>query len=616
MAPSRSAHHLVADRGDSIDVASLTASDEGDKGSTGAASADTTTIQPTIPWTTLLLALWGVGTLALLARLAVGLTTVQRIARRAHEVEDPDWRAAIDRAAVATGVRYPVAVRFSDEGPMPFTCGVVRPIVVLPNSAIEWGSVQRDAVLLHEMAHISRGDLPMNLLSHVMRALYWVNPLAWLAAHRLRVEGERACDDTVLRAGAKASDYADHLLSIIKSSTPLVPSVALAMARRSDFEGRLLAILEPGVPRARLGRIGTAALAGLFVGALVPLAAMTSAPQAVTPPDTRGTPAIAQVNNAPLPPASATVAALIGTLDDADAQVRLAAVNSLRQLEDPAAIAALSKVLKEDTDARVREAAAWALGEIGDTRAVPSLIEALKVEHGPKVREKIVEALGNLKDPSALSAVTAVLKDPTVDVRREAVQAISRFEDPSAAPALAGLIHDDDIDVRRRVADALGSLENPSSVDALMTMAKDADADVRSNAIDGLHHYRDLKLVPLFSEALKDPSADVRKNAAEGFNGMENLKTAPRALIDATADMNRDVRRAAAEALGNIGDEAAVPALKKMVGDGDADTRRTAVDALKDIGGPEAIQTLMGLLKDPDPAVRKAAVEALGKRHG
>ncbi|HEY6220567.1 MAG TPA: M56 family metallopeptidase, partial [Gemmatimonadaceae bacterium] len=183
-----------------------------------------TTLQPiastlgSLPWTKVVLGLWALGAVILLTRLVVGLSTVQRIANRAREVRDPAWREAIDRAADALGFRWPVDVRFSDEGPMPFTCGVVRPIVVLPASAESWGAEQRDAVLLHELAHISRGDLQMNLLSHVMRAFYWVNPLAWLAAHRLRVEGERACDDTVLRAGAKASDYADHLLNIIKST--------------------------------------------------------------------------------------------------------------------------------------------------------------------------------------------------------------------------------------------------------------------------------------------------------------------------------------------------------------------------------------------------------------
>src|ERR1043166_2743768 len=410
------------------------------------------------------------------------------------------------------------------------SCGVVRPIVVLPTSANQWSDLQRDAVLLHEMAHISRGDLPMNLASQIMRALYWVNPLAWLASHRLRVEGERACDDTVLAAGARASDYADHLLSIIKSSTPLVPAVALAMARRSDFEGRLLAILEPGVRMTPLGRAGTIAVAGLFVAAVMPLAAMTSSPveMAPIPQDTQVT-AAPRANNAPLPAATGAVAALIEALHDADASVRLAAVNSLQQLEDPAAIAALAKVLKEDTDARVREAAAWALGQIEDRRAVPHLIEALKAEHSTKVREKIVESLGDLQDPSALAAVSAVLKDPSVEVRRQAVQAIGRFEDASAGPALSALTHDEEVEVRRNVAETLGRFETEASIEPLTSMVKDADADVRSNAIEGLRRFHDPKVIPIFTAALRDSSARVRQNAAEGFGGMENLKSAPKA---------------------------------------------------------------------------------------
>src|SRR5256885_1572356 len=120
----------------------------------------------------------------------------------------------------------------------------------------------------------------------------------------------------------------------------------------------------------------------------------------------------AGLNTAPLPQATGKVAALGEALGDASAEVRLAAVNSLGQLGDPAAIAALAKAMKEDTDSRVREAAAWALGQIDDNRAVPHLLEALKSEKVAKVREKIVESLADIKDANALSGVSAVLKDP------------------------------------------------------------------------------------------------------------------------------------------------------------------------------------------------------------
>ena len=597
-----------------------------------------------IAWMKIAVIAWGVGALVLLARMLFGLVTVHRIARRAVEVNDPMWHADIDRCIATSSVRQAVEVRMSDEAPVPYTCGLTHPTIVLPRSAGEWSPERRDAVLLHELAHISRGDLAMNILSHLTRALYWPNPLAWHAANGLRYEGERAADDAVLRSGAKASEYADHLLDIVKSVGQPVPKIALAMARSSDFEGRLLAILEPGVPRTRLGRGRTAAIAAVFVIALVPLTAMTTvaappisapvatpegvadAPSPIAPRIEAKSPLKAQVetpvqvanskptNTEPLPRASTTVAALGETLNDSDVDVRLAAVQSLGGLQDPAAIAALAKAMKEDTDARVREAAAGALGEIDDNRAVPHLLEALKSERVTRVRVKIIESLHEIDDPSAISGVSAVLKDASAEVRRAAVEALGEFEDVSAIPALAGMVHDDDTQVRRHVAEALSQFHEASAVDALTTLTKDRDAEVRANAIEGLHQFESMNFLSIFVAALKDSSAHVRQHAADALGSIDDLKTAPAALIQALSDPNRDVRRQAANSLGNIGDEAAVPALKKLVSDSDTETRRHAVEALKEIGGAEAVTALMGLLKDPDPEVRKSAAEALGKR--
>ena len=619
-----------------------TESQSGDAGEEAGAimASSSTPIDPTQA----LLGIWALGVLFLLGRYALGHARVRGIARRATTVTDEAWLQIADRAARLLDVREPIDIRRSDEVAMPFACGLVNPVIVLPSNADAWTRERREAVLMHEFAHISRGDLAMNTLSHVARALYWFHPLAWLAAYRLRVEGERACDDAVLRAGALPSDYAEHLLSIVRTVGNTVPNVALAMARRSDFEGRLLAILEPGVPRGTLTRLRAAGVAALFVIGVMPLSAM--APRLTAAPEHTTQTEMAEIRQSPPAPAapliaretekakvkeieqqtkeeerqqgqpasSSTVNALIEALADANAQVRAAAVASLGQLQDPRAITALSKALKEDTDARVREAAAQALGEIDDSRAVPALLDALRVEKVPAVRLQIVEALSEIDDPSAVAGVAAAAKDPSVQVRRAVAEALGEFEDVAGVPALMSMVRDEDVEVRQSVAESLGEIENSNALEALTILAKDAHADVRMNAISALGNLEDLRTLPTLVAALKDEHHDVRNHAADAIHNIDGIRTAPPALIDLLRDPHRDVRQSAAHALGSIEDPAAVPALRRAVADTDIEVRRSVVEALKDIGGPEAMEALVALLKDPDPEIRKTAAEALGKR--
>jgi HEAT repeat protein/beta-lactamase regulating signal transducer with metallopeptidase domain len=601
-----------------------------------------------------LLAIWALGVLFLLGRYAIGHVRVRGIARRATTVTDEAWLQIADRAGRLLEVRAPVDIRRSSEVAMPFACGLVSPVIVLPAASDEWTQERREAVLMHEYAHISRGDLTMNAMSHVARALYWFHPLAWLASYRLRVEGERACDDAVLRAGALPSDYAEHLLSIVRTVGGTVPNVALAMARRSDFEGRLLAILEPGVPRGTLTRLRAAGLAALFLVAVMPLSAM--APRLAAEPAAESQTEMAELNrgetkvvsnetaktfkssmtmqSAPAAPAapaptapreepqergqsasSATVNALMEALSDANAQVRAAAVASLGQLQDPRAIAALSKALKEDTDARVREAAAHALGEIDDARAVPALLDALRAEKVSGVRVQIVEALREIDDPSAVTGVAAAAKDPSVQVRRAVAEALGEFEDVAGVPALMSMVRDEDGEVRQSVAESLGEIENSNAIDALTILAKDAIAEVRQTAISALGNLEDIRTLPTLVAALRDENHEVRSQAADAIHNIDGIRTAPPALIELLRDPNKEVRQNAAHSLGSIGDAAAVPALRRAVADTDVEVRRSVVEALKEIGGVEALEALVALLKDPDPEIRKTAAEALGKRH-
>ena len=71
---------------------------------------------------------------------------------------------------------------------------------------MQWTAERRRAVLVHELAHIRRADCRVQRVTQLACAIYWFNPLIWIAARHLRSERERACDDEVLRARRQTLD--------------------------------------------------------------------------------------------------------------------------------------------------------------------------------------------------------------------------------------------------------------------------------------------------------------------------------------------------------------------------------------------------------------------------
>ena len=227
-----------------------------------------------------LIALWVLGTFIVLLRLAVGTWKVGRLAKQGDRVDDGEWLSLTQRLAKRLEITRPLTLLRGDRLAVPVTWGVVYPAVLLPPDSDEWPEERRRFVLVHEMAHVKRFDALTQLLAQFVIALFWFDPLIWLAAHRMRIEREHACDDYVLRDGTRPSLYAGELLEMVQSiGTPrrenAAPAfAALAMARRSEFEGRMLAILDSRQDRHMLGR-SSAIAASVLLGLLIfPLAAL------------------------------------------------------------------------------------------------------------------------------------------------------------------------------------------------------------------------------------------------------------------------------------------------------------------------------------------------------
>ncbi|HEX4124024.1 MAG TPA: M56 family metallopeptidase [Tepidisphaeraceae bacterium] len=224
-----------------------------------------------IPWQAWVILAWAAGYALLLAHILLGLASLRQVRRRSHRITDAGSLALLHDLSAHLNLRRQVELLASPHRAMPMIWGIFRIHLLLPADAAKWPPDHRRAVLLHELAHAKRGDTVWQPLAQFIRALYWFNPLVWLACRRLQAEREMACDDLVLSGGARPSAYAEQLLQIAaEMPAPRSATAAIAMARPSALEGRLLAILDAGRNRKNV-------TAATVIAALLAAAAITAA---------------------------------------------------------------------------------------------------------------------------------------------------------------------------------------------------------------------------------------------------------------------------------------------------------------------------------------------------
>jgi hypothetical protein len=338
--------------------------------------------------------------------------------------------------------------------------------VLLPAAAFEWDAERRRSVLLHELAHVRRGDLRVQALAQAACAVYWFNPLAWIAASHLRSEREQACDDEVLRSGARPSTYAQHLLDIAKDlRTTRFPSAALAMSRPRELEGRLVAVLAVSRHRAPAHWTRWAVTIGLSA---VTLGLIGAAPAATDAPE-------------PL----------------------------------PAALSRSRWLLAQDVPTPAERMAA--------RRAAHEATTTLETSPDPQVREDAVMRIAASNADNSIKALDRALADPSQDVREKAALALALMSTADVIPSLIRALSDPDAQVREKAAIGLALRRDTRVTDALLEAFDDPDSQVREKVVIALGTSGDPRARAALDRALTDPDSQVREKAATGlilFDGM------------------------------------------------------------------------------------------------
>ena len=231
------------------------------KSSTGDASPTVVVADPVSPlraalawgrdhWRDGVVGVWLGVAAALLVWRFVGSARLRSLRRRSALAGEDRIAACALRLAGEQALRRRVELRISAECPVAMTWGTWRPVVMLPADARGWSEQRLELVLRHELAHVARRDCLARLLSQVACALCWPNPLVWLAARRLRLTQEQACDDRVITAGVESKTYATELLAAARMLADKGWSgAAVAMAEPSTLTKRIVGIVDEGRER-------------------------------------------------------------------------------------------------------------------------------------------------------------------------------------------------------------------------------------------------------------------------------------------------------------------------------------------------------------------------------
>lgn len=300
------------------------------------------------------------------------------------------------------------------------------------------------------------------------------------------------------------------------------------------------------------------------------------------------------------------------TVQTAPVSVAVRAVEALGKIPEPKVVKLLSTALKSAEPA-VCIAAADALGRVGGKEAVGGLTSCLNSELA-QLRAACVQSLGALGAAEATGRICKMLQDKEWEVRREAASALGKLNNLEALEPLAKALEDPDSDVRDAVALALGRIGNRRSVAPLVLALRDEITSVRRIAAASL--------------ARIDPdwvSLPETRTAAEQLKvAIQDAEPAVRFFV---SQLLVDLGEMAPEALAGLApdDHLASPAIKRrrmathlfaaMLEDRDRDIRQAAAEALGRLGGDRARQALTRAASDIDGDVAAAtqmALQALG----
>ena len=227
-----------------------------------------------VPW---LAVAWVVGVVVLLGRLAGGWWLTSRLRTRGARPVTAEWCELLQDVMARVGVVRPVQVLTSSGVDVPMVIGWLKPLILLPASALTGLPREHVAALLaHELAHIRRHDYLVNLVQSLGEALLFYHPAVWWVSAQMRAERELCCDDAAVAVGGDVLTYA-RALAGFEGLRPAHVRAAVT-ANGNSLRSRIRRLLHPAesasemLPGAGAGWAVALTIAGVCAVAVMPAA--------------------------------------------------------------------------------------------------------------------------------------------------------------------------------------------------------------------------------------------------------------------------------------------------------------------------------------------------------
>ena len=173
------------------------------------------------------LILWCVGVLLILSRLGIGLAVARKIKSTEIGSIPHDLQVTFTQLLQRAIITRPVRLLASTLVEVPTLIGWMRPVILLPLACLSGlSSVQLEAVLAHELAHVRRHDYLINVLQSVIEALLFYHPAVWWVSRKIRAERESCCDDIAVKLVGDVLSYA-KALSLLEEHRSTIPQPIL-----------------------------------------------------------------------------------------------------------------------------------------------------------------------------------------------------------------------------------------------------------------------------------------------------------------------------------------------------------------------------------------------------